>query len=630
MFEAVRNNKRITQFILAIIIVPFAFFGMDAYFSGGPGGGEVATVGGNSITVAEFDRALRDQQDRIRTAQEGDFDRELLESPAFRYAVLDNLINQRVLAYHADQSRLNVPAAALQRSITEQSAFQQDGSFSLERYQTLLQAQGMSPAQFEARLAYDIRTQKVIEAVSGSGFAGQEPVRRLAQAQLEERDVSRVILSVEELMAEVELADDAAHDFYLANSEQFERPARVRAEYVVLDEAAVMAGIEADEARARQAYDADQERFGQPEERRARHILVRVDADADEEEQAQARERIDALAAELAEDPTRFEEVAREASEDPGSARAGGDLGFFGPGVMVPEFEEVAFALEEDAISEPVRSDFGYHIIQVTDIRAGTVQPFDEVRDELVTELQRQEAAAQYPLLAEQFANTVYEQPDSLEPAAEALGLEIHTSDWVMRGGDMDGYEDERLVRGLFSNDALEYGENVEAIEVERGVLVSARVLEFEEAALLEFEDVRAEIEERLRFEGAAQLAREQGEELLAAARAGEADAQWEEGITLQRGTPGLPENVTRAVFGASAETLPAYVGVAEAGDYVVYRIDEVRQASIEDDDARMQLLAAQYDRLIGELDVEAYLMALREAYDVEIHAAALEESEAR
>lgn len=626
MFEAVRSNKRITQVILAIMIVPFAFFGMDAYFSDGPGGGEVATVGDYSITVGEFDQALRNQQDRMRATLGSDFDRSVFDTPEFRRAVLDNLINERLLAQHAAQARLSVPPAALQRAIAEQSAFQENGSFSRERYQRLLQAQGMTPASFEARLAYDLRMQQIVDAVSESGFAGRESVRRLVLAQLEEREVSRIMVSADDFIDEIVLEDGAAEAYYDSNTARFERAPRLRAEYIVLDEAAVLALVDVDEGRARDFYEGNQDNYGQPEERRARHILIRLGRNADDAEIAAARERIEALAAELEDDPERFEALAREASEDPGSARAGGDLGYFGPGAMVPAFEEAAFALEQGDISAPVRSDFGFHLIQVTGIRAATVKPFDEVRDEILDELRRQEAASQYPLLAEQFANTVYEQPDSLEPAADPLGLEIRSSDWVTQDGTLNGYSDERLVRALFSADSLEHGENTEAVEVERGVMVAARVIEFEDAAVLPFDEVREEIEEMLRFDEAARRAEERGVALLEAARAGEVDEEWETGITTQRANPRLPDEAMGAIFAVSADDLPAFVGVsAGMGDYAVFRVDAVRQTEVAEDDPRVQSLARQYDRVVSELDVNAYLAALREEYKVEVRASALE-----
>ncbi|NMG05041.1 SurA N-terminal domain-containing protein, partial [Azoarcus taiwanensis] len=464
MFEAVRQNKRISQVILAIIIVPFAFFGMDAYFSGAPGGNEVAAVGSSKISVAEFDRALREQQDRLREATGGQFDRALFESEAFRRTVLNGLINQRVLLLHAEDNRMVVTNEQMQSFIASLPAFQgEDGRFSLDRYEMLLRAQNMSPQMFEASLRQDLRVQQIVEAVGESAFAGTLPVRRFLEAQLEAREIRDLAIPVERFIDEVTVDADAVRAFYDRNPERFEQPPRLRAQYVVFDDNALLSRLQIDETQVTAFYEANLDRFGLPEERRARHILIQVDGDAADAEVSAARERAQRVLEALREAPESFAELAAAESEDPGSASTGGDLGFFARGAMVAEFEEAVFEREVGDLGELVRSDFGFHIIEVTGIRADSIQPLDAVRDEIVAELGRQEASRQFAVLAEQFANTVYEQPDSLEPAAELLGLEIRETDWLERGNVViGGFSNERLTGELFSVEARENGENIE------------------------------------------------------------------------------------------------------------------------------------------------------------------------
>jgi len=630
MFEAIRSNKRITQVILAIIIVPFAFFGMDAYFSGGPGGGDVASVGDYNISVAEFDQALRSQQDRMRQSMGSDVDSSVFRSNEFRRAVLDNLINRQLLAMHAADHRISVPEQMLQQAISEVPAFEgEDGRFSLQRYESVLNAQGMSPSQFESSMAQDLRVQQLVDGVSGSAIAGRTPVKQLMLAQLEERDVDELRFRVSELVDEVTVDEEALRSFYDDNTEMFELPPRLRAEYVVFDEEAMLAQTEVDEDAVRERYEARQEQYGQPEQRRVRHILIRVD---DEGEAEQARGRAEEILAQLREDPDQFETLARDESEDSGSARDGGDLGYFGRGAMVSEFEEAAFGLDQGEISEPVRTDFGYHLIEITGIQEATVQPFDEVREEIERELKRDEAARQYPVLAEQFANAAYEQPDSLEGAAEPLGLEIRTSDWIEQGHEsLNGIEYARLIEALFSEEVLELRENTEAFEVERGTMVAARVAEYEDTRQQDFDEVRDEIEQLLREERAAELARTRGEEQLEALKAGDEEADWQESMTLQRGEPALSRPAMQAVFSLPADDLPAYVGVQlDDGDYAIYRVNERRRPDLSDDDPRLQMLGQQYDVVIAELDFEAFLDSLREHYGVEINASTLHREERR
>lgn len=627
MFEAVRKNKRISQIILGIIIIPFAFFGMDAYFSDAPGGGEVAKVGGSKISMVEFDQALREQEERMRAAMGERFDRAIVGTEMFRRSVLDNLINQRVLLMHAQETRMAVTPQQLQAVIGSNPAFLEDGQFSTTRYQALLRAQGMSPVMFEARMAQDLRLQQVMGAISDSEFVSKATAKRLLTAQMESREVSESVFSASAFAAEAKLEEGAAQRFYDQNPAQFEHPPRVRVEYVVLDGASLGDQVTVDDAQIEQFYQGNQARFGRPEARRARHILFTVDAGAAEDVVAKAREKADETLATLRAQPERFEELARTESQDPGSASAGGDLGFFGRDEMVEAFSDAAFALPEGQISDVVRSEFGFHIIQVTGIQPAEVKPLAEVRGEIVEELRRQEVGRKLAMAAEQFANTVYEQPDSLAPAAESLGLNVQTSDWVNRdAGGIGPYRSEKLIEALFAEDSLSSRHNVEAVEVSRGVYVSARVIEYEQAQRQPFDDVREGIEQQLLAQASARLAREKGEALLADLQAGrEASVEWKNERRFTRQTAGLPPAALEAVFTAPSATLPTYVGAAlPGGEYAVYRLQAVERPAPAEDDASVIEAQSQYASLLSESDFAAYLGALKERYKVEVRAAAL------
>ncbi|MDO9597866.1 MAG: SurA N-terminal domain-containing protein [Azoarcus sp.] len=621
MFEAVRKSKRFAQVILALIIVPFAFFGMDAYFSDAPGGGEVANVGGMPIMAVEFDQALRDQQDRLRNEAGGQVDRELLQSEELRQSVLENLVNRRVLALFAAESRLTVTPQQLQQTIAEVPSFQEDGRFSLQRYEALLRAQGMSPAMFEARLAQDVRVQQIALPVGEASFAARDSARRFLLAQLEERDVREMRFPASRFLADVKLTEDAVQKYYDANAAAFERPARVKAEYVVFDIAALEQQVSVSEDEVKAFYEGNTARFGQPEEREARHILLQLNADADEAAIASVRTRAEELYTRLKQDPKQFEALAKEFSQDPGSAASGGNLGFFGRGLMVKAFEDAAFALNKSEISAPVRSDFGFHIIQVTEIRPTTIRPLEAVRGDVTTELRKQAATRRFAELAEQFSNTVYEQPESLKPAAEALKLEVRQSDWIARDAEAVGeYRNAKLVEALFSDDAVKNQRNTQAIEVGGNTLVAARVVEFQAAQRPPLDEVRPAIEQQLRSEEATRLAAERGAAALAALEKGDTiDGTWGPSTKLQRGAPALPANAMRAVFSAPSSKLPAHVGVGQFGEgYVIYRVDAVNHPTLADDDPRIAAVVSQYGRLLAERDFAAFIADLRQRYKVE------------
>lgn len=628
MFESIRNSKRIAQIILALLVIPFAFFGMESYFRDGPGRGEVASVAGSKISTAAFEEALRQEQDRLRNASEGKVDQKTLESPELRQAVLDNLINQRVLALYAAKHDLVATSEQLQEMIVSVPAFQENGKFSLQRYQDILRGQGMTPAVFEARLGQDLRTQQVAQAAGDAAFVATPSAQRFLLAQLEEREVRELSFSPASYVDKVKLAEGAARRYYDANQDKFQRQARLRAEYVVLDEATVGAKVAVTEEQMRQFYDANQQRFGVPEERRARHILIEVPSDATPEQIAQAKEKAQSILSSLRADPSRFEALARSESQDKGSAAQGGDLGFFGRGAMVKPFEDAAFALKKDEISDLVRSDFGFHIIQVTDIKPASLKPFAEVKDQIADEIRRQEAGRRFAELAEQFSNTVYEQADSLKPAADLVGAQIKTTDWIERGSDSIGpYHSQRLVESLFSDDAVKNKRNTDAVEVDNNTLVAAHVAEYEPAKKLAFDEVKDAIEQQLRTEEAAKLAEEAGKAALAALKKGESvEGKWsDEARKLQRGLPSVLPAAMQAIFGAPADKLPAYVGVSGlGGGYTIYRVESVKRPELGKDDPRLKALSGQYQRVMAERDFSAFLAMLRERYEVKVDATAV------
>src|SRR5690606_22151035 len=584
-------------------------------------------VGGTGISAYDFDQALREQQDRLRANAGGQVDRALLESAELRRVVLDNLINQRVLALYAAENRLVVTPEQLQATIAGVPAFQEDGRFSLQRYENLVRAQGMTPATFEARLAQDVRVQQIVAAVGDAGFVPETSARRFLDAQLEERRIRDLRFAADRLGADATVSDEQIAAYYEANPARFERPARLQAEYLVFDRASIEQKVAVSDDAVRAFYEGNQERFGVAEERQARHILLTLADNAEQGEVDKVMAEAKAIVETLRQDPDKFADIAREKSQDPGSASRGGDLGFFGRGMMVGAFEDAVFALEKGRISDPVRSEFGVHIVEVTDIKPSSIKALDEVRDEIVAELRGQEAGRRFAELAEQFANTVYEQPDSLAPAAEAIGLEVRTSDWISRESAPEPFNNERLLNAVFGDEATQKARNTEAIEIGNGTLVSARVKTFEAAKRLPLDEVRSRIVDELRREQGRKKALEQGEATLAALGKGESTTvTWGEERTLQRGAPGLPAAAMQAVFSAPAEPLPAHVGVqATEGDYVIYRIEAVQRPQIGAEDPRIAAVASQYAQLLAGRDFGAFITDLRQRYEVNINAAALQ-----
>ncbi|MCB1895914.1 MAG: SurA N-terminal domain-containing protein [Zoogloeaceae bacterium] len=630
MFDAIRSNRRIVQGILGLIVVTFAFFGVESYLGSIGNDSSLATVGDTKIGPAEFENALRRQQDQIRAQFGGDIDIAQLNTPEIRRAVLDGLVNQRLLALYATDSRLAVSPEQLRQVIGSIDEFKQDGQFSQSRYEQVLRAQNLSVPQFEAQLRRDVAFQQLTTAVGNSAIAARKSAHRLLALQLEERTVATARVSAEELAGEVTVSDDEVQTYYQANRDRFRLPARVKADYLVLDREKFIESIKVDDAQIEAWYQAHQDRYRREEERSARHILIELGADAPADEVAEATARAEKILAEVrANGGEKFAEVAARESEDPGSASNGGDLGFFTRDAMVAPFSEAVFALEEGGISDIVRSDFGLHVIQLTGIRPEQVRPLDEVRDTIQTELRQDQAAREFAHAAETFSNVVYEQPDSLGPAAEQFGLTLKSSDWVSRdGAGQPPFDNARLMAALFKSDSLERKLNTEAVDVGNGQLVSARVTTYEPERTEAVEEVREEIVGELKLEAASKAAEKRGRELLAKLRAGEAvEVDFGEAAKVTRGPGDLDPLIQRELFSMPASTeLPAYGGaVGSDKDFVLFRVESTNVPEIADDDPRLVAVRNQYERILAERDLQAFLAELRRKYKVEINLAALQ-----
>ena len=630
MLDFVRNNKRITQGFLALITLPFAFWGVDSYVRNADVGAGVATVGGSKITRQELQSAMREQQDRMRAQLGGKVDPAMLETPQMRRAVLDSLVTQRLLAEQTQKAKLVVGNEQLIQFIAGVPSLQENGKFSKERYEALVAAQGMSKEMFEARLRQDMAMQQLMLPVIEAGITGQVAASRWMATQLEQREIGEARLLPENYAAQVKLAADAAQKHYEANRKQFELPEQVRAEFLVLSRDALIAQTAVSDEDVKAAYQSRADRYKEGETRRASHILIRAAKDAPEAEAKVAKAKADELLAQVKKTPADFAKLAKQNSQDPGSAEKGGDLDWFGRGAMVKAFEDTAFALKEGQVSDVVRSDFGFHIIRLTGVRAERSKPFEEVKADLLAELKREAGMKKYAEVAEAFGNTVYEQADSLKPAAEKWKLEIRQTQWLAKGGKLaPPFDNAKLAAALFSDDGLKNKRNSEAVEVAPGALVSARVLEHKPAALQPLEAVKGEIEKRLVREEAFKLATKDGEDKLARLAKGEAvDLKWSPARNVSRtAAQGLPADSLRAVFKADTGKLPAYTGVAVANNgYALYRISSVKRVGeVDKNDPLGRALAQQYARFVAEEEFSAWMSTLKEKYPVEINKTVLE-----
>ena len=627
MFDAVRNNKKIVQIFLALITLPFAFFGVESYVRNVGTGDDVASIGDVKISQQQFQQALRDQRERLRTQMGAQFDPKLLDTPEARKTILDDLVDQRLLMLEASRNKMFASDDAIRRAIAGIDAFKVDGRFSSERYEAALAAQGMTPAGFEAQLRQDLTLQQLAGAVGQSGLMARAVGDRILAMQTEKREVQEFRIGLDANLDKVKLADDAARKFYDANGKQFETPEQARAEYVVLSMETIGAQLAVSDAEIKAWYDGHKDRFTQPEERRASHILIASEKLGKDKAKAKAEE----ILIEVRKNPAGFTDLARKNSDDPGSAAKGGDLGFFGRGMMVKPFEEATFKLKDGEVSGIVESDFGFHIIKLTGIHEGKEKPLAEVKGEIEAELKKTAASRKFAEAAEVFSNLVYEQSDSLKPAADKFKLTVQQSGWLGRQANPAAgpLGNEKVLAALFGEDSLKNKRNTEAVEIAQNTLVAARILEYMPAAQQPFDGVKGPIETMLRRQEAQAMAVKDGEARLEALKKGEDGIAWGPAKGVSRLDPRqIPQPAAPAVFRMETGKLPSYAGVVLPGSgYALFKLVKV-DAGAALDDARRQALMGQLATLGMQEDVQGYLAALRSRYKVEINKAALETKE--
>ena len=613
MFDFVYKHKRVVQVVLGLMTIPFAVWGIESYTRSRGGADTVATVNGLTISQREFGEELGRQQEQLRRMFGRNIDPATFDTPESRRALLDSLISQRLMASAAQKAHLSVSDEALIDLIHSVPAFQSDGKFSREQYELALRSANppMSPAQFESRLRYDLSLQQLGRAVADSAIAPRTVSDRVAALEAQKREVASSRIPAEQFLSQVKVDDAQVKAYYDANPDEFRVPEQVRAEYVLLSADALARLEPVSEEELRTAYEAKAAQFRVPEQRRASHILVKDKAEAEK------------LIAQIRQNPGRFAELAKKHSQDSGSAEKGGDLGWFSSGMMVKPFEEAVFSMKKAGeLAGPVQSEFGYHIIRLTGIQPGRERSFEDAKKELGDELARQKGAKKFAEAAEAFSNLVYEQPDSLKPAAERFKLALRTTPWIAKSAhqELGPLDNPKLLSALFSPEAIQKKRNTDAIEVAPNTLVAARAVDYKPATLRKLDEVRAEVTDKLRKQQAAALAQKDGAAKLGRLRKGEAvDVKWgPASVVSRRDAQGMPREVLAAAVAVDASKLPAYAGMDLPGGYLLLRISKVMEADPKDlgPEAERELRA---DRVYGGSEYDAYLASLRSRADISV-----------
>ncbi len=584
MFEFFRKSKFTQIALFLTLILAFAVVGLEGYNRFREQGEIVAVVDGQSIRQPEWDDAHKKEVERLRQSMPN-LDAKLLDSPEAKFATLERLVRDRVMTAAASKQLLNTSDQRLMRELSENPSIaalrKPDGTLDVERYKQLVGAQGLSPEGFENRVRQDLSTRQVLAGVNATGLSSSAMVDQTLAAYFERREVQIKGFTTAEFATKVTPTDEQLDQFYKSNPQLFQAPESASIEYIVLDLEAAKKGITLKAEDVKAYYDQNAARLSGQEERRASHILITAPKNAPTAERGAAKARADALLAEVKNSPDSFADLAKKNSQDPGSAANGGDLDFFARGAMVKPFEDAAFSMAKGAISAVVESDFGFHIIRLTDIKAAKQKTFEEMKPEIEADLIKQQAQKKFAEFAEGFTNAVYEQAESLKPAADRLGLQVKTVANILRtpGPSVTGpLANTRFLNALFSADSVEKKRNTEAVETGANTMISGRIVQYTAARTLPLAEVKDRVRERVVAAQGAELAKKEGQAKLSAWQANPASATLPDTLTVSREqTQRLPAPIIEAALRADPTKLPVIKGVdLGTQGYVVLRVNKV------------------------------------------------------
>jgi peptidyl-prolyl cis-trans isomerase D len=627
MFEFFRNHgKPFYAILFSLIILAFAAGGLTGYEQMFNAGADIAKVDGRSIKENELDAAYKSELERIRAANPA-VDVKLIDTPEAKYATLERLVREQVIGAAARDAHFETSdqrlANELQADPTIASLRGPDGKIDKERYKLLVGSQGLTPEMFEAKVRGQISARQVFKGIQGSGFTTNAVGDVALNAFLQKREVQISVFDAAAYASKITLTDADIETYYKANQALFQAPEQASIEYVMLDIDSVKKGITVTDDDLKTFYEQNLARLATQEERRASHILITAAKDAPAADKEKAKTKAQSLLDAVKKAPTTFAEVAKANSQDPGSAVKGGDLDFFARGAMVKPFEDAAYAMKKGDISDLVQSDFGFHIIQLTDIKASKQRTFEESKAELMEDAKKQQAQKKYAELAETFTNAVYEQSDSLKPIADKLKLEVKTANNLARTpapGAAGAMASIKFLNAIFSPDTTEKKRNTEAIEVAPKQLVSGRITQYTAARTLPLAEVKERVRERLLGVRSFEMAKKEGTDKLTAWKAAPTSAVMPAAVVIARNQPqNLPMPLIEAALRADTSKLPEFVGVEVAGRaYFVAQINKVLPPTAADQEMVKQARDQVSQAWVAAED-QAYYNLLKERFKTNI-----------
>lgn len=612
-------QTKAAQVILALVLIPFALFGIDSYLNQAGNNLSIAKVDGYKIALPEYNRAIENVRNRIMSEGKK-VDPAMFDSFEFKESVVDGLITKQLINNDIKKSQFKITDQQLSQYIIGMPDFQKDGKFSQELYDKVLQNNQLNPKKFEESIRNDLLIQQVRDGLQKLTFIPPSNLTETLKATSQQREVTIAEFKTKEYVGKVNISEKDMQAFYEQNKSKFLAPEQVKAEFVVFSLASIITSITVTEDEVKTFYKTNGDKYQNQQQREASHILIATSKNASPAEKAKAKSKAEDVLGQIKKNPKQFEELATKYSQDPESAKKGGDLGAFGRGMMVKPFDDAVFSMKVNEVSGIVESDFGYHIIKLTKI-IGEDGGLDAIKSQIKAELIYQKAQDKYAALAEDFSNKVYEQSTSLDVVSKKFNLPIQKTDWISRNESDKFFKNEALMNALFSKESIKDRRNTEAIEVTPNNLISARVVDYKSQSTKPFAEVKAGIEEYLKFEAAKKLVATEGEAALKSVADTSRKINWQAAVLVDRkNTKGLSQAITNHAYKMPAEKLPSYSGFVDGNNgYVIVKVSKVAFPN-NDNEENNEEFASSYKEALSNEYLSAYLKGLKAKASVTVN----------
>ena len=621
MLEKFRSyaQTKAAQVILALILIPFALFGIDSYLNQAGNNLSIAKVNGYKIALPEYNRAIENVRNRMMSEGKK-VDPAMFDSFEFKESVVDGLITKQLVNNDIKKTKFKITDQQLSQYVIGMPEFQKEGKFSQELYDKVLQNNQLTPKKFEESIRNDLLIQQVRDGLQKLTFIPPNNLTETLKATSQQREISVAEFKTKEYMAKANIAEKDMQAFYDQNKLKFVAPEQVKAEFVVFSLASILPTINVTDDEIKAFYKTNADKYQNQQQREASHILIAASKNAPPAEKAKAKAKAEDILSQIRKNPKMFEELATKYSQDPESAKKGGELGAFGRGMMVKPFDDAVFSMKVNEISNIVESDFGYHIIKLTKI-IGEGGGFDSMKPQIKAELIYQKGQEKFAALAEEFSNKVYEQSSSLDAVSKKFNLPIQKTDWISRNDSDKFFKNETLMNALYSKESIKDHRNTEAIEVTPNNLISARVIDYKAQSTKPFADVKKNIEDYLKFESAKKTVASEGEAALKTIGDTSRKIDWQPAVLVDRkNTKGLSEAVINHAYKMPTDKLPSYSGFVDGNNgYVIVKVNKVAFPSDNNEDNKKAFVSDYTDALTSEY-VSAYLKGLKAKANVSVN----------